>query len=245
MTRIVISQPMFFPWRGLFEQIRLADIYIHLMDVPLPQGRSFMNRVQIKTPTGNPWLSAPLNRSTGPTIESVEFSNDTNWRQEHLRTLKQWYAKAPFAQDMLDMAESLYNQPTQNLATFNCRAIEQIASYYDFHPVFMDSRDLAVSSKGSDKILKLVQAVNGTDYITGHGAKNYLEHPVFEAHGIEVHYMDYQCLPYPQLHGPFIPYVSILDLIANTGRKGRDTIVSGVLPWRQVVSTDSSGVEPG
>ena len=49
MKKIVISQPMLFPWIGIFEQIKLSDVYVHYDDAQLPQGRSFINRVQIKT----------------------------------------------------------------------------------------------------------------------------------------------------------------------------------------------------
>ena len=48
MTVVVISQPMLFPWVGMFEQIRLADVYVHYTDVQFSKG-SFVNRVQIKT----------------------------------------------------------------------------------------------------------------------------------------------------------------------------------------------------
>ena len=43
---LVVSQPMFLPWIGLFEQVRLADRFIHYDDVQLPQGRSFISRVK-------------------------------------------------------------------------------------------------------------------------------------------------------------------------------------------------------
>ena len=47
MTRVVITQPMLFPWPGFFEQLCLADVYIYLDDVQFSKG-SFTNRVQIE-----------------------------------------------------------------------------------------------------------------------------------------------------------------------------------------------------
>ena len=58
VTRVVISQPMLFPWVGLFEQIRAADVYVHYDDVQFSKG-SFTNRVQIKTARGPRWLTVP------------------------------------------------------------------------------------------------------------------------------------------------------------------------------------------
>ncbi len=44
--------------------------------------------------------------------------------------------------------------------------------------------------------------------------------------------MDYEKIPYPQLHGDFNPFVSILDLVANVGRAGREVIRSHAVDWR-------------
>ena len=58
--RVVISQSMYFPWVGMLEQIRLADVFIHYDDVQFSKG-SFSNRVQVKQPDGtSAWMTIPL-----------------------------------------------------------------------------------------------------------------------------------------------------------------------------------------
>ena len=72
MTTVVVSQPMFFPWVGMFEQIRLADAYVHYTDVQFSKG-SFVNRVQIKTADGFRWLTVPLkNVALGQNIDGEQ-----------------------------------------------------------------------------------------------------------------------------------------------------------------------------
>ena len=56
MKTVVISQPMYFPWIGIFEQIRLADVFVFYDDVQFTRG--FINRVQYKTPQGTGWITA-------------------------------------------------------------------------------------------------------------------------------------------------------------------------------------------
>jgi hypothetical protein len=80
-----------------------------------------------------------------------------------------------------------------------------------------------------------VQRFGGNVYVTGHGARNYFDHELFERHGISVEYMDYQKIPYPQLHGAFTPYVTILDLIANCGAESMAYLQSGTVRWREFV----------
>src|SRR5438874_4222167 len=102
---LVVSQPMFLPWVGLFEQVRLADVFIHYDDVQLPQGRSFMSRVQIRTSNGVSWLTAPVDRArSGKLLNQVMLFEQQDWRSKHLRTIRHAYAKAPHFSRMLEIA---------------------------------------------------------------------------------------------------------------------------------------------
>src|SRR3954466_1858113 len=94
---VVVSQPMFLPWVGLFEQVRLSDIFVHYDDVQLPQGRSFMSRVQLKSAQGVTWLTAPVDRTkSGKLLKDVVLFGEEDWRGKHLKTIKHAYAKAPY-----------------------------------------------------------------------------------------------------------------------------------------------------
>ena len=86
--------------------------------------------------------------------------------------------------------------------------------------------------------LAIVNRFNGAKYVTGHGARNYFGHELAESMGIAVEYIDYRKTPYPQLHGSFSPFVSILDLIANVGRGGLQYIHSTTLPWRTFLQNE-------
>lgn len=237
MNRVVISQPMVFPWVGLFEQIRLADIYVHYDDVQLPLGRSFMSRVQIKAPQGIQWLSIPIKRRSFQLINQVEIDSTQNWRNKHLKTLQLYYKKAPYVSDMLQIVCEVYGLGASTLDELNSCGIEKISKYFDLSPKFIKSSPFNIHSSGSDKLLQILLELKGEIYITGHGAKNYLDHVLLERKGIKVEYMDYKKIPYPQLYGEFTPYVSILDLIANTGKEGKRYICSTTKNWREYIGS--------
>src|SRR5438045_3003696 len=98
--KIVISQPMLFPWVGMFEQISLADICVYYVDVQFSKG-SLVNRVKIKTAHGTKWLTVPLAGLTlGQSINDTAVSVSEDWKHRHLVLLEQAYAKAPFWQDV-------------------------------------------------------------------------------------------------------------------------------------------------
>lgn len=233
MVTVVISQPMFFPWVGMLEQMRLADYFVHYDDVQFPLGRSFTSRVQIKLADGIRWLTVPVQRKGIQRIMDVRVDRSSDWRKTHRRTIRQALHGAPFFDDMMAIAEPVYSLETESLSDITIASMEAAARYYGFSARFLRSSEQRFRTTGTRHLLDIVQALGGTRYVTGQGARNYLDHELFESRGIAVEYMDYQKVEYRQLHGPFTPYVTCLDLIANTGKAGRNTIVSGTQPWRE------------
>lgn len=235
---VVISQPMFFPWIGMFEQIRLADVYINYSDVQFSKG-SFVNRVQIKSATGIKWLTVPLHGlSLGQKINEVLIDNRKDWRNQHLEILRSVYARASFCHDMLTLVESVYRDDYKGISELSEATIRAVCRYFGFDAqrLFLDSCELGIDGSSSRRVLNLVLEVGGNQYITGLGARNYLEHGLFDAAGIRVQYMDYRKLEYPQQFGEFTPYVSVLDLIANVGRDGKRMICSETIYWKDFLN---------
>lgn len=235
LPTVVILQPMYLPWAGVFEQIRLCDVFVHLDDVQLPQGRHFTNRVQIKTPEGQKWMTVPLVHSSRGLIKDVQMDESSDWRNLHLRIFSQSLAKTPFCGEAIELLREIYAFRSDKLCDFNINAIEKIASFLKLHRVFLKSSDLNVSASSSQKLLEIVKILKGRSYITGHGAKNYLDHELFEQSNVEVEYLDYNILPYQQLYGEFTPYVSVIDLIANSGATSMNFLRSRTVKWRDFI----------
>ncbi|MBU0807356.1 MAG: WbqC family protein [Gammaproteobacteria bacterium] len=233
--KIVISQPMLFPWVGLLEQVRQSDVFVHYSDVQFSKG-SFTNRVQIKTAQGSRWLSVPLSGlSLGQSIDQVRLDRQRGWRRQHRALLEQAYAAAPFRGDMLALVDEVYAVGCTTIAELSEHSLLAVCRYFglDNGTRFLDAAALGVPGAGSQRVLGIVRALGGDRYITGLGARHYLDHEVFERAGVSVEYMNYRRLPYPQLHGDFTPYVSSLDLVANCGKRGVNYLQSGTLAWRE------------
>jgi hypothetical protein len=61
--------------------------------------------------------------------------------------------------------------------------------------------------------------VGASHYLSGPAAQEYLEAEKFEAAGVSLEYMHYNYPEYPQLHPPYDPFVTILDLMFMTGEQ--------------------------
>lgn len=237
---IVISQPMYFPWVGQLEQFRAADTFVFYDDVQF--ARNFFNRVQIKTPTGSRWLTAPLSgRHQTSLINEIHLDESRAWRADHLKSIQQAYRESPFLDDAMDIASHLLNKQIADLATLSITSTLTLAKYFclDHGRNFVRSSELGVHGHGTQRLIDLCIALRGNRYLTGHGAANYLDHEAFELRGISVSYIKYGCTPYPQQHGPFTPYVSALDLVANCGPEGRQFIQGEQISWREFLASRS------
>lgn len=235
MSVVVISQPMYFPWVGLFEQVALADVFVHYDNVQLPRGRSFMTRVQIKTPTGPRWITTPVKRAAEQHIIDVRVDNSTDWRRKHLASLQHAYARCPHVDEALALAKDVLDAEPDSLCELNILGIERIAEYLGLATRFERASRYPSESSGTTKLLELCERFDAETYVTGRWALNYLDHGAFEDRAISVRYMDYRCVRYDQPHGPFTPYVSILDAIALLGRGARSLIQPRTADWKDLV----------
>jgi hypothetical protein len=236
-VRVVISQPMYFPWVGMLEQIRLAEVFVRYDDVQFARG--FYNRVQVKTANGTPWITVPTkDYHRGQKLNEMRIDDSRNWRKQHLEMLRQAYSAAPYYEEMLEIVNSVFAQRASTLSEISQFSIMALTKYFDLEVgrQFINSSRLGIDGSSSQRLHDITLKVGGDIYVTGHGAKNYLDHDLFERSGIGVEYLDYQCLPYPQLHGQFTPYVSALDLVANCGKHGKVYISSNTVSWRNFIS---------
>lgn len=228
---------MFFPWVGFFEQIELADIFVNYSDIQHPTGSSFTNRVQIKTADGVKWMTVPLCRRGREVIANTQIDYSRNWRAKHLALLRHGYAKAPFKDDMLSLVASCYEKDHDTINSLNVDATNALCRYFSIRAEMHESTGIAAGVDASGRLVGIVKHFGGDRYVTGWGAKNYLDCELFEKSGLSVDFMDYQKSPYPQLHGEFTPFVSILDLVANAGKEGRMYISPRVVSWRGFASS--------
>ena len=213
---LAVMQPCYLPWRGYFALMKMADVFIHLDDVPLPQGRTYQTRIAIKTSHGRQWLSVPVHRESNQLICDVQIVDD-GWRHKHRRTLAQ---QLPQSSPLVD---DVYERPWSHLAALNIALADRLADALDIH---------------------LCRATGATRYITGHGARNYFDHEAFEAAGVDVMYLDYDLAPYPQPHGDFDPFVSVLDVLAHAAHPA-DCIGARLVPWQEFLArTPTNHGEP-
>ena len=227
--KVVILQPSYIPWRGYFDQIRRADLFVFYDDVQYDK-RGWRNRNQIKTSHGKHWLTIPVHSRGAQTrnirINRVRIAWDNVWNQDHLGTIRHSYAKAPHFSRFLPLLKEFYQRRDEFLADFTIDFTIAIARELGIEDTcFMRSSEIAgISGQKTDRLIQILQRVGATHYISGPAAREYLAQEKFDAKGITLEYMEYNYPEYTQLYPPFDPFVSILDLLFMTGSKALDFI---------------------
>ena len=219
--KAVILQPSYIPWRGYFHQIQKADVFV-FYDCVQYDADGWRNRNQIKTANGPLWLTIPVrakgNTNNGTAIKDVPIDPVKPWRAKHWRTLEQSYARAPHFKRYEGWLHQFYDRTDALLADFTCDLTAAIARELGIaHTQFVRSSSLPAIGTKTDRLIQLLTHIGATHYVSGPSARDYLEEDKFAVASITVEYMHYNYPEYPQLHGAFLPQVSILDLLFNAG----------------------------
>ena len=221
---VSIHQPNYLPWAGLISKISQSDIFIVFDDIQLPRGKSYILRTKIKTTNGSKWISVPVtNKNEFLEIKNIKINYNVDWQDEHCNRIFENYKESKNFNENFNEIENIIREKWDFLYQLNIELIKIILKKLNIQTKILLSSELNISSGGTEKIIDLVKAVNGTEYISGigKGSERYtLNHEKqFEDQDIIVKYHKFPEIQYTQINGDFIPNLSIIDMIFNLGNK--------------------------
>lgn len=217
--KVAIVQSSYIPWKGYFDLIRHADEFVLFDDVQFTK-RDWRNRNRIKSPQGPQWLSIPV-KVKGLYLQSIKDTvvSDTTWNENHWRTIQGHYARAPFFGSFKGaIAELFLGCAETSLSAINHRMIAGLCQILGITTKVSWSMDYPIVPGQTERLVSVCEQAGATEYISGPAARSYIDAGLFEKAGIALTFFNYDGYPeYPQLYPPFDHYVSVIDLILNTG----------------------------
>ena len=220
---LAIIQSCYIPWKGYFDLINAADEFVLYDDVQYTTN-DWRNRNRIKTPQGSQWLTIPVANRLGQRIDEARIA-DPRWASKHWRTLGQNYARAKWFSRYRDRLEELYRavEAEPFLSRVNRRFLDTICDEFGITTPIASSSDYSAQGEGSARVLALCVEAGAARYLSGPRGRAYLDEHAFADAGVEIEYVDYTHYPeYPQVHPPFDHYVTVLDLLFNTGPESKN-----------------------
>jgi len=232
-------QPTYLPWLGYFDLIAQTDLFVFLDNVQF-EHQSWQQRNRIKTRTGPQWLTVPVQHSFGQLIQEVRIVSDQAWRRRHYQALISNYGHAPYWRQYESEIRALYNADWVDLVELNIRTISVLSlmAGVPLKSIRASSLGPPTGRKGA-ALVELCRRAGARAYLSPIGALAYLQgDPSFEEAGIALLFQQYEHPGYPQLHGAFLPFLSIVDLLLNTGSGAAETVVKGRRPPKTAAQLD-------
>ena len=216
--KVVILQSNYIPWKGYFDLIHDADLFVFYDEVKYTKN-DWRNRNKIYTNNGIQWLSIPISKDAVKQKISEVLIKDLSWQELHFKSLFFGYKNAPYFSQLEKIIKEVYLERKWNyLSELNHFLIKRISLLLNLKTQFADSKSYDIKGNRVERLIDLLKQVGAAEYISGPAAKEYLsgsEH-LFSDKNIKLTFKNYPSYPdYKQLSSPCRHDVSILDLIAN------------------------------
>ncbi len=213
---VVILQPGYLPWLGYFDQMARADVFVHYDDAPLDR-HGWRNRNRIKTAQGIRWLTVPVHASGQPPMREVRIDESSPWRRKHIETLRQAYARAPYAREWLGAIETILARPHRFLMDLDLAFVELLRGAFGIDTPVRFSSEMKATGDRNGRLIGICREAGADRFLEGDAGHAFIDEPRFADAGVSVRFHAYRHPTYRQLHGSFASHISAIDLLLNEG----------------------------
>jgi hypothetical protein len=224
---VAANQPYFCPFPGFFYKLAMCDVFVILDQVQFPLGTTWITRNRFKSDQGTLWMTIPVwKKGLGlQQIREVRICHEGRWRKKHLESLHSAYNHAPFFPDHLELFKEVFSLRHDRILDLNLELIKYQQEYLEINTDIVLMSQLKVESRGSQLLIDICKVLGGDCFLAQSAAGKFLDEGSFDAAGVQLKFLKYPSVIYPQLWGDFIPNLSAFDLIFNCGEKARELIL--------------------
>ena len=224
---IAIHQPNYLPYLGFFEKMKKSDIFVIYDDAQFEKGE-FQHRNRIRIYHGWKWLTVPVETKHIP-INEIKIKNEVatwkgvKWSDAHFKDILDNYKDTPYYSVYEKEIKKIYNKRYDKLIELNMELITFLMKAFDIDVDIVFSSELGFTSKSTERLVEIVEGLNGKVYLSGLKGRDYLDVPLFEKRGITVEFQDFKHPVYKQRYDMFEPNMSAIDALFNMGEMPKST----------------------
>lgn len=220
--RVAIHQLHYFPWLGYLDKVAKVDKFVILDDVQLTDS-SYMYRHNLLTSNGiTKFITLPFEKKDykHKKYRDLKINPDIDWQTIHSNFIKENYKKHPFYGSVIDEVNAIFNKKYIFLIDIAYDSLVLLNKLFNINTkiVFQSTLDYNPDSRNNNLLIELCTSLNADCYISGNGARKYLDKDLFEEKGITVKYQVFKQIQYKQDNcESFTPGLSTLDILFNIG----------------------------
>jgi WbqC-like protein len=223
-VKLGIMQPYLFPYIGYFQLLQAVDRFVVYDDVAfIKQGWINRNRVLINGAAG--YITVPVKHASSfVLIRDTVVDDDpqsVRWIDRMLKTIGSAYRRAPQFACVFPLVEAVLNEPTRKIAEIATASLKAVARFLDIRTEWVDSSTRYGNAHlaGEDRVLAICQAEGATDYVNVSGGRALYSRERFADRGLQLHFVQPRPLEYRQFQDPFVPSLSIIDVLMFNDRE--------------------------
>lgn len=213
--KLGIMQPYFFPYIGYWQLVNAVDTYVIHDDVNYIKG-GWINRNNILLNGQAKLINLQIYKaSQNKLINEIELLGDKIFNNKLLKTIENWYKKAPYFDTAFPIIKDIIKQDEKNLAKYLTNSILILSDYLGINTKFIISSDMEKdnSLKGQERVIEICKKLNATEYINAIGGMELYSKDDFEAEGIKLKFLKTKEVRYKQFDNDFISNLSIIDVM--------------------------------
>ena len=176
--KVTIHQPNFCPYPGFFQKVLQSDVFVVMDDVQMEY--DITNRNKIITSDGN-WerIIVPIKKHQKfISIMNVEIDNEKNWKEIIWKQLLVYDNKKYFNLYKKFFDDTLHKN-WDSLFELNFLIIKKIIQWLDLKVEIIRESELNIKTNSTQRLVDVCKSLNANTYLSGIGAKNYLDEKLF------------------------------------------------------------------
>ena len=209
-----IFQPYFLPYLGYWQLLAMVDRFVVYDNIEYTK-KGWINRNRFLRDGQPAYFTVPIKKGSDfLTVAARQVADDFD-REQLLRTLAASYRRAPQFATVFPVIERIVQAPFDNLFEYLHFSLGEMARFLEISTPVVVSSTIAIDHtlKAEQKVLALCKALGADRYVNPIGGQALYSPAAFAAESIRLEFLHSRPLEYPQFGGPFVPNLSIVDVL--------------------------------
>jgi hypothetical protein len=226
---IAIFQPYFLPYIGYWQLLAMVDGFVVYDNIEYTK-KGWINRNRFLQGGADAYFTVPIKKASDfLTVAERQVADDFD-RDKLLRALAASYRKAPQFETVYPLVERIVRAPLGNLFDYVHHSLVEVARFLEIATPLVRSSTIAIDHtlKSEQKVLAICQALGADRYLNPIAGQALYSQAAFAAASIQLDFVQPRPIVYPQFGGPFVPNLSILDVLMFNAKPAVRAMLSEV-----------------
>ena len=225
---IAIMQPYFMPYIGYWQLIGAVDAFVLYDNIKYTK-KGWINRNRFLRNDVEAAFNLPLRKDSDFLDVAQRYLADSFDRENLLNQFREAYRKAPEFSSVMPLLEGIIRNPAANLFEYILASIRAICDFLGIKtPLLVSSTiDCDHSLKSAERVQAICKALGADTYLNPVGGMELYSKEDFARHGIDLKFLKALPLEYQQSGNPFVPWLSIIDLLMFNSKEFTQSKIYG------------------